>query len=1277
MSRWFFERTLLCITIVLIVLAMTAPVWGQETRGRINITVLDPQNAVVPGATLELVDLATNETRTAATQSAGTYTFVNLPPGKYRLTVSNKGFRNTIYDEVTVSATKATDIVTTLQIGSPTETITVMAVTPVVQATSVAIGSTIDLKQIDNLPLQGRDIGQFARMVPGYTGTWNGLPTMAQGNNVDGIISSTSRMKFGGNSSPSVSVRLENIEEMTIQTDQLDMNQGFGMAAMQNNYTTRRGTNRYHGQVFWDHRNDNLNAARWTDNRSGVNCHPWPNCYLPEFKLNDFGGSVGGPVLKDKLFFFFSLSTARQPGSSGRGASVLTAGAQAGNFTYTGTDGLSHTVNLYSVAKAYDSTLQGTANARTAQMLAKINQSLTQGSITSTTDPNINTLTWNYRNPTTSWFPTFRVDYTPAAKWRINLAVNQTKTQSPTSGSPAYPGDAFSEMVYGTKSNRISSSLGIDWTATNTLLNAFRFGYLYPPSWNPWNEGDWGSHPELVNWPLISHPNWSYPISNFYPVFTIADTVSWQKAKHTLNFGFSAYREQDHYWNGPEPTRLSIGMDAGDPAYNALTNAGSYQPLPYANTTQQGSARSLYALLTGRITYITGMYKYDKSANSYIQKPLQHFDLNEVAKAGGIFIQDQFRFRSNLTINMGFRWDFTASSIDLNGMYHNADLSSIWGPSGIGNLFKPGTLTGNMNPTIDERPQPYNSWYVTPQPSLGIAWSPKFGDGFLKKILGEGNTVIRSSFSYRNFSVPYQYFWNNATDYGAFYYQFYTATARISTAAGSFAPGSLFLGDPYPKFTYDPPSYLKSIPASKFTFNNGQYTNGINGMDATLSQPYTMSWTLNIQQKLGQSRALEVRYSGNRIVHQWLSLNLNEVNVFENGFHSEFKNAQKNLAINATQGVTSFANLYPGAGTVALPIMTAAFTGDRNGSQTASSFRNASFITNLNTGAVGALANTLTTYGSVPYFCNLVGASFVPCTNMGYTGAGGGYPINFFQVNPYATGIPVTMMTDPAWSNYHALQVDLRQSYWHGLQFDANYTWSHNLGVTSGTDWTGAYTQYTLRNLKESYGPTPFDIRHVVNVSGTVDLPFGSGRMFLNQKGVVDRVVGGWTIGTILRYQTGSAGRITGGYQTFNNLADGGVNLTGITRQDLQNAVGVYKSGANYVQMIDPKFRTTGVGANTQYITANTTSGTYVGAFYIYGPPALTQCDISVTKETFVTERARVSFQAQFLNAFNHPTFQNAPSGSVRSSGWGTVTGQSNALGNYGRVIEFRLRISF
>jgi len=163
-------------------------------------------------------------------------------------------------------------------------------------------------------------------------------------------------------------------------------------------------------------------------------------------------------------------------------------------------------------------------------------------------------------------------------------------------------------------------------------------------------------------------------------------------------------------------------------------------------------------------------------------------------------------------VNAGLRWDFTGASLDKQAAYHNADLSSLYGPTGIGNLFKPGVLKGNMNPTLEERPQPYNNWYVTPQPSLGIAWAPRFQEGVLRKFMGENDTVIRAGISLRRFTVPYQYFWNNASDYGSFFYQFYTATARNVPGAGSFPPAAWPWGNSILSSCCRPRSTKKSSP---------------------------------------------------------------------------------------------------------------------------------------------------------------------------------------------------------------------------------------------------------------------------------------------------------------------------------------------------------------------------------------------------------------------------------------------------------------------------------
>ena len=1262
-------RRLLSLAPVLLLLLATAPFsLAQHTEGRVTVTVLDPQSAVVPNARLELKDVATNETRTAETQSAGNFSFVNLPPGKYKLTISAGGFQQAIYD-VVVAGTKSTDIEAKLQLVGTTEMVEVQTTaTPVVEATQVAIGTVIDLKHIESLPVNGRDISSLARIVPGYNGTWNGLPSIAQGNNVDGVIGSPSRMKFGGNSTPRVQVRLETIEEMTVQTDQLDMNQGFGMAGMQSNFTTRRGSNVFHGQLFWDHQNDNLNANSWRNNATGVR--------RAELKLNEFGGNVGGPVIKDKLFAFFSLSASRRPGASTRTGSFLTSGAQQGNFTYVGTDGQTRTVNVLSTARSFNASLPNTVNSAIAAQLQRINTAVQSGVVVSTTDPIISSVNWLALNPTNQIFPTLRVDYNATTKFRTHVALNRTKRDQPYFNAPYFPGDDFTKAAGGNQSDNITAGYGFEWTQSPTLLNSFRAGLLYNVDRNSYNATRaYETSPERLNFPLglTSPVNFYVPITPYYPVFNFSDTATWQKGAHTVNFGVSFYREQDHYWNPPELTSVNLGLVQGDAALDALTNAGNYQPLPLASTTQQANARSLYALLTGRISSINGSFPYDPKSGNYIQERARYFALDEIASAWGTFVQDSWRFRPNLTVNAGLRWDFTNASHDIQNAYHNADVSSLWGPSGVGNLFKPGVLTGNQNPTIEERPIPYQNWYKTPQPSLGFAWSPRFQSGALQKLLGDGS-VIRTSFSLRRFTVPYQYYWNNASNYGALYYQFYSTTARNVTGAGSFVPGSLSVGQPYPELLLAPAKYQKVIPQANFTFNNGQFTNGSNGMKFDIAQPYVMSWTFGIQRPLGASRALEIRYNGNRSLKQWISLNLNEVNVFENGFVQEFKNAQKNLAIN---GGSSFGNTNPAAGTVPVPIMTAAFTGSTTGSQTNTNFTSGTFITQLNTGAVGSMAQTLTTVGASPYFCNLVGASFTPCAqNVAYTGAGAGYPINFFQANPYATGIPSLLMTDEGYSDYNALQVDFRQQAWHGLQFDANYTWSHTLGVSTPNDWTGTYAAYTLRNLRESYGPALYDARHVINVAGTVDLPLGVGKQFLNGGGVIDKVVGGWSVGTITTYRSGYPFRVLGGYNTFNNIADGGVVLNGVTRDDLQKSIGVFKRpGQTFVELIDPKYRTAGVGANTSFITANTTPGSIAPVLWLWGPGGFGS-DISLTKDTALTERYRLVLQTQFLNAFNHPLFGTGTTpiaANTRTSGWATATGQSNTP----RVIEFRVKISF
>src|SRR5262249_2283229 len=138
------------------------------------------------------------------------------------------------------------------------------------------------------------------------------------------------------------------------------------------------------------------------------------------------------------------------------------------------------------------------------------------------------------------------------------------------------------------------------------------------------------------------------------------------------------------------------------------------------------------------------------------------------------------------------------------------------------------------------------------------------------------------------------------------------------------------------------------------------------------------------------------------------------------------------------------------------------------------------------------------------------------------------------------------------YSNYNALQVDFRQRSWHGLQFDANYTWSHTLGTGTQNNWQGQTNTFTLRDMHLGYGPALFDLQHVVHISGTYDLPFGKGKQFANGNAILDKVVGGWTVGTIFTFQTGAPFYLFGGSNTFNDYGDGGIVLNGVTASQLQ-----------------------------------------------------------------------------------------------------------------------------
>lgn len=430
MKPRFYQMLRLIAGILLIALTVGIA-WAQSGGGTLTITVQDASGFVVPAAKLVLKDIATNDVRKSDTLNTGTYSFVGLNAGTYNLVVSKVGYKDEVFDSVVIHVSRVTDITVKLNVGAVTEQVVITAdQSPLVESTTNVLGSTINLTEIEELPMSDRDPTAFAFYQPGTVNSiFDNQQGQAQVSSMDGIIASSSRGK-GGAGVGSVNIysvatpRLQNVEEVTIQTSGLDANQGYGQAAMQVGITTRRGSNEYHGRAFANLQNSSFNANTWYDDYYKV-----PKSL---YHKEDFGGTVGGPVLKNKLFFFGSYEQDSIPGKGSWYSSFMTSALQQGDYTFMGTDGASHTVNLYSLAKTAGN-IQSTADTAVAAELAKINSSLSYGTIGSVSgadtyeSQNIKQLNFRDPNNTTYYYPTFRIDYNPKQNLRLNFAFNETK----------------------------------------------------------------------------------------------------------------------------------------------------------------------------------------------------------------------------------------------------------------------------------------------------------------------------------------------------------------------------------------------------------------------------------------------------------------------------------------------------------------------------------------------------------------------------------------------------------------------------------------------------------------------------------------------------------------------------------------------------------------------------------------------------------------------------------------------------------------------------------
>jgi hypothetical protein len=466
----------------------------------------------------------------------------------------------------------------------------------------------------------------------------------------------------------------------------------------------------------------------------------------------------------------------------------------------------------------------------------------------------------------------------------------------------------------------------------------------------------------------------------------------------------------------------------------------------------------------------------------------------------------------------------------------------------------------------------------------------------------------------------------------------------------------------------------------------GSVSNSVNVIDPNLKMPYVQSWSAGIQREINRNTVVEVRYIGNHLARQWSTINLDEVNVVENGFLNEFQLAQQNLQANMAAGRgATFKYAGPNTGTSPLPIMLAYFSavpsaqaGDTT-RYTSANFTNSTYLNAL------ALQQPNTCCNSTSFITNMVTNSAAQRTNA----ANAGLPVNLFQVNPGVSA--ANLLTNLGGSTYNAATIDVRRRLTGGFQFDVNYTFAK--GMTS---------IFNSLRAPLAKGMSPITITHGLKGNWIYELPFGKGKHFLgNAHGVLDKFVAGWSINGTGRLQSGSP------------FSMGNVRLVGMTRNELQSAVGMrFNDGAKIAyflpqDIIDNTIRAFNTSATsaTGYGSAGAPSGRYIApassgncievyagqcggtSLVLYGPH-FTRFDISAVKKTRIGERLNIELRGELLNAFNNINFlvgsPNSDTNTISNfsnAAFGQVTqaynDQSTTYDPGGRLVQFVLRINF
>lgn len=1201
---------------VLLASLIPAALLAQTNQGILAGTVLDQTGAAVEGANVSSKAEATSYTLKTTTGAEGAFRFPSVPIGLYDITVTHPGFSSVTQTGVNVQISTTTAVNITLNVGKAEQTVTVQADATKIETESSEVGTVVTTTQVIELPLALGGVGAmrspeaFVFLAPGTTG-----PGSANSNNgifiskigggqnfgADVLLDGTSILRSeNGSSFDEAAPSVEAISEFKVITSSMPAMYGRTTAAVET-FTTKSGTNSFHGTAYDILQNEDFNANSWFNNAFAAQCPPGPGnagCrsqYVrsPD-KKNDYGGNLGGPVLipklysgKNRTFFFFNWEQYNQH-IGGTATSILpTTAERTGNFA-----GIVNTNNTLGTnpctgqpvyqGEIFDpnaTTIGPTGvpcrtqfpnNTIPANRISKVSQNfLGLLPATNANLPNGRNYVLSSATPLQNTTYTIRIDHSISDKSKIFGMYDTRDNARLINGFYNLPpplNSAGWEQNFVTHYGRA----GWDYIISPAVLNHLSLGYNRTNSQN-YSDGALQGINQHVNWDAkfgisgISGVN--FPIVNMgegVPQLSASnndnevdngerlnDTLTWIKGKHSFTFGFD-FRNQNF-------SRLGGNNDSG--TYNfARAQTAVDQAL---NGT---SGNSIASFLLGTINQGTAFIP------AHTPRWISQY------YAG--FAQDDWKVNPHLTLNIGLRW-----SVDVpreESYNDTSDFSPTTPNPAAGNLLG-AMIFGNTCSGCNPR------WATTKYhdfaPRLGFSYNP-----------GGGKVVIRGG--YGVLYSPLQY-----TDFGGNQIQGYAGTPTFNSTDNLS-----------PAFNWD--NGFPASPPPPFTSPSVVNKGNPNYIQPRFGQPgIIQSWSFQIQGQVSKEMIATLGYVGNR-------------------------------AQNLRSAIMNWNNI---------PVQ------------------------DLNLGPVL----------NAPVSNNSLG---VTAPYPGFFADWGNNAPVWRAIRPYPQYdfIYMDVLQNIGQSTFQSLQATLERRLSAGLSVQASFTWEKTLtdadSILPATNGGISQVQNTA-NLSQEKSLSSQDIPYMFTAALLYQLPFGKGKSMLTH-GIPGAVLGGWEIGSVLRYQTGvpiSFGCANGipGWQNcirFNrqsaspeNPAVSNGSFNPFT-QNFFNPVCSYV-GQTGCAFADPNTELVAAGSNQTIQTAR-------GGAYFFGnyprnngdarAPNYYNEDFSVLRNFTLYERATLQLKAEFLNAFNRHIF-SVPDANPYDSTFGQV----NSTIDQARVIQFTMRLNF